>query len=153
MRARDAGAAGFLSAFAVAALVGARHLAVGTMRVPGPGFFPLVLASALLLVALALLVQALRAPRPARDAAAPVSAPAARLRPALTLVALVGYVFLMEPAGFTLATAALLAVLFTIVAPSRWPLALGGSVVAAGAVYVVFRLWLRVQLPAGPWGF
>jgi hypothetical protein len=47
----------------------------------------------------------------------------------------------------------LLAVLFTVAAPTRWPLALGGSVVAAGAAWLVFRVWLKIPLPAGPWGF
>jgi putative tricarboxylic transport membrane protein len=153
MRARDAGAAVFLSAFAVAGLMGARSLSVGTMRIPGPGFFPLVLASALLLIALALIVQAVCAPSSTTDSAARAAPGSARVRPALALGALAGYSFLMEPVGFALATVALLAVLFTIVAPSRWPLALGGSVIATGAVYVVFRLWLRVHLPIGPWGF
>jgi hypothetical protein len=59
----------------------------------------------------------------------------------------------MEPLGFAIATAMLLALLFTVVAPGRWLLALGGSVVAAGAAWLVFRVWLQVPLPAGPWGF
>jgi putative tricarboxylic transport membrane protein len=153
MRARDAGAALSLSALAVAGLVGARGLHLGTLRVPGPGFFPFVLASALLLVGLALFVAAVVAPREAANATARDVPRRARLRPVLALAALVGHAFLMESIGFALATVALLAVLFSIVAPSRWPLALGGSVIAAAAVHVVFRLWLRVQLPVGPWGF
>jgi len=35
---------------------------------------------------------------------------------------------------------------------SRWPLALAGSLVTALLTYLVFKVWLHVQLPASPWG-
>jgi putative tricarboxylic transport membrane protein len=151
MRSRDAASATVLAAFAVLALVEARRLSDGTLRTPGPGFFPLVLATGLLVLSIAIVIVALRAPAPASNGSR--ASLAGRARAVLTLAALLAYVFLMEPLGFAIATAMLLAVLFTVAAPTRWPLALGGSVVAAGAAWLVFRVWLKIPLPAGPWGF
>jgi putative tricarboxylic transport membrane protein len=151
MRSRDAASGAVLAAFAALALLEARRLSVGTLRTPGPGFFPTVLTTALLIISIAIVIVALRSP--ARETRAPRPSLAGRARAVITLAALVAYVFLMEPLGFTIATAMLLALLFTVVAPGRWLLALGGSVVAAGAAWLVFRVWLQVPLPAGPWGF
>lgn len=154
MRTRDAGAAGVLTAFSVLALAGSLGLHAGSMRTPGPGFFPLVLSVAMLVCSVALLVQALRAPAGAPPAGAPPPvAAAARLRPALALVALFVHALVMESIGFTVSTAALLAFLFVMIAPRRWPLGVAGGVVAAVVSYVVFKIWLQVELPAGPWGF
>jgi len=154
MRTRDAGAAGVLTALSALALAGSLGLHAGTMRTPGPGFFPLALSLALLVTSLALLVQALRAPSaPPSAPAAPTLASRAQARPALALVALFVHALVMESIGFTVATAALLAFLFVMVAPRRWPLGIAGGIVSAAVAYLVFKVWLQVELPAGPWGF
>jgi hypothetical protein len=35
----------------------------------------------------------------------------------------------------------------------RWFVAVGGSLVTSVAAYVVFKLWLGVNLPGGLWSF
>lgn len=153
MRARDVAPAAFLVAFAVAGLVGASRLPIGTAHQPGPGFFPLVLAAALLLTSLGLLGHAVR-PRAGAPAPA-VPAPGRRRggKAVATVGALVVYALIMETAGFTIATFLLLTFLFIVIEPRRWVIALGGSLLTALVTWVVFKLWLGVQLPVGPWGF
>jgi putative tricarboxylic transport membrane protein len=140
-----------LTAFGVAAIVGAATLPFGTVTRPAAGFFPLCLAVGLTVVATLVLLRALRAPRalptpeaPSRDGLA---------RAAAALAALLVYAFVLEPAGFALATFALIAFLFRVIEPRPWPIALGGAAVTVVVAHVVFRVWLGVRLPAGPAGF
>jgi fumarate reductase subunit D len=42
--------------------------------------------------------------------------------------------------------------LFRAVEPQRWSVVIAGSVVTSLFTYILFRLWLQVQLPMGLWG-
>jgi len=148
VRGRDRGAAVVLLVFGLLALEEARKLRFGSIAKPGPGFFPLVLALAFSLVCLALLISAIRT-RAAEAAAGP------RLAwPQIvgTMAALLVYALVLEPAGFVLATFALLLFFFKVLERQRWVSALAGSFATAFVTYLVFKVWLNVQLPAGPWG-
>jgi putative tricarboxylic transport membrane protein len=151
VRRRDLGAAAALLAFGLFALTQARGLRFGSIAAPGPGFFPLLLAAAFSLVSVGLLVTAWRmpsgAPRPwGGDASG-------ALKVLGTLVALVVYALVVEPAGFPLATFALLLFFFKALQGQRWLVAATGSLVTSLAIYVVFKAWLGVNLPPGPWRF
>ena len=115
-----------------------------------PGFFPLWLALALSVVALALLL------RPAAAAPRPVAGPPERLRPGKAVLAVLAtavYAAALEPLGFVLTTFLFLVFLLTVVEPRRRTAALAIAAATAGACHLVFKAWLDVQLPAGPWGF
>ncbi len=152
MRGRELGAAAVLLAFGLLALTQARGLRFGSVVSPGPGFFPLCLAAAFSLVSLALVVRALRAPagEPARTSGADR---AGRLKVVGTLGGVLVYALVLEWLGFLLATFALLLFFFTALQRQRWLVALGGSVATALLTYLVFKVWLGVNLPAGLWSF
>jgi putative tricarboxylic transport membrane protein len=147
----DAWSAGALALLALFALVQAAGLEIGPPTRPGPGFFPVVLAAALLVVALAILGVAWRAP-----AASPSEAPATERTDPRKLLATLGafaaYVMVFERFGFLLATVALLAFLFGRLGGYHWLVALGAAVVIAVAAYAVFDVWLQVRLPPGVLG-
>ena len=147
MRRRDLGAAAVLLAFGLFALTQARGLRFGTVVAPGPGFFPLCLAAAFSLVSLGLLVRALR--MPAGEARASSADAAGRAKVVGTLGGLMVYALVLEPVGFLLATFALLLFFLTALQRQRWFVALGGSLVTSVATYLVFKVWLGVNLPAG----
>jgi len=65
MARHDAASAGALALVALFTLLQSVRLDVGSVTRPGPGFFPLVLAAALLTVSMALLAGAWRGARPA----------------------------------------------------------------------------------------
>jgi hypothetical protein len=44
-------------------------------------------------------------------------------------------------------------VLFRVVESHGWTLAILESAASAGLGHVIFRTWLGVRLPPGPWGF
>jgi putative tricarboxylic transport membrane protein len=152
---REAASAGGLALVSLYALVESTRLDAGTLTRPGPGFFPFVLAGALLLTSLALLVRARRGCRLTAPAPSTEEGAAAR-RPwvlVATVAALAIYIAIFERAGFIVATVALLTFLFGALARYRWPIAIAASVVVTLASYLVFSTWLQVRLPAGVWGW
>jgi len=144
----DVWSAGALALVALFALVRAAQLEIGPPTRPGPGFFPVVLAVALLLAALAIMGAAWRAPAASRSET-PASERTDPKKLLATLGAFAAYVMLFERLGFLLATVALLAFLLSALGGYRWPVALGAAVVIAVASYVVFDVWLQVRLPPG----
>jgi hypothetical protein len=146
--ARDRIAAVVLVVFGIVAVEEAAKLRVGSIVRPGPGFFPLALAAAFTVVCLVLAIGAFRSRR------APATAPASLgwTKIAATMAALFVYAVVLERVGFVVATFALLLFFFKALERQRWSVALAGSIVTACVTYLVFKVWLHVQLPAGPWG-
>ena len=62
-------------------------------------------------------------------------------------------VALLKPAGFTAAYALLAAFLIRFIFRQSWRAALSVSLISAAGFWLVFVKLLRVQIPAGPWGF
>lgn len=155
MARHDAASAGALALVALFTLLQSAGLDVGSVTRPGPGFFPLVLAAALLTVSMALLTGAWRAMRRQRredgGPAPPGTAGGSARRGVLvaTLLAFAVYVVVFERLGFLLATGGFLAFLFGPIARYRWPVALGAAVGATLATHVLFDVWLQVRLPRG----
>ena len=147
---RDRAAAAVLLAFGVGGVVATRRLTIGDPGHPGPGFFPFWLALALCVVALVLLLD--RSPAAPR----PVPVAAERLRHGkvmLALAASAAYAFALESLGFLLATFLFLLLLLGAIESRRWSSSIATSAATAAACHLVFKVWLAVPLPAGPWGF
>jgi len=145
VRGRELAAAAALLAFGVWALTQARGLRFGTVAAPGPGFFPLCLAAGLCLVSLGLLVQA-------RRLAPGGAAPAGAVQPvavAGTLGALLAYAMVLERLGFLLATFLLLVFFFKALQRQSWLVVVSGSLATSLLSWVVFKMWLGVNLPSG----
>ena len=152
MRGRGRWAAGFLLLFGLLAFFEARKLLVGELGRPGPGFFPFYLAGAFSIVSLLLLIQSLRQAT-GEEKAVQDSAPSLRRGKIVwILFGLLLYVFALEPLGFLLPTFALMLFLFKAVDPLRWTAAIAGAVATSALTYAIFKLWLQIPFPAGPWG-
>jgi putative tricarboxylic transport membrane protein len=119
-------------------------LGLGAPNDPGSGF--LLFWIGLIMVALSVIVVAggLRAP----TLGAAWSATRWR-NIAAVVAALVAYAWLLPRLGFLLTTTALLVFLFKAIEPQRWWVAVAGAVTTALIAFVVFKLWLGAQLPAG----
>ena len=70
-----------------------------------------------------------------------------------TLGALLVYALLLEWLGFLLTTFALLVFFFRVLQRQSWIAVVGGALATSLLSSLVFKTWLGVQLPAGPWGF
>jgi putative tricarboxylic transport membrane protein len=144
-----------LLALAVAALAATTQIPSTRdgWAVGGPRFVPLVASLALIALALAFLLRTVW--RPDLDLARFAAAESAQTHwptPATLMAALVGYVMLMTPLGYALASA----VFFTVTARVLGSRHLArdtivGLVLGAALSYAFSRL-LGVRLPVGPWG-
>ena len=114
---------------------------------PASGFMPLVYGVLMALLAIAAtLVEVVKAKNDA-EPKDPVR------RPLMVLLALAAGVAGIEVAGFLVSM--FLAMLFLFRVAEWLPLvaSLATSAISALVLTLVFRVWLGVPLPAGPWGF
>jgi len=130
-------------ALAAGVCVEAGHLGFGSFLAPEPGFFPWIGGLALAGLSISLLVQALRRP------ALAVTPAGEWAPPALLLGALVLYVPLLEPLGYSLATTGLCIVALRILKTRSWTINVAVSLALAVGTYLLFCRALGVELPAG----
>jgi len=141
----------FLLLFAIFICVESGRLPLGSFQDPGPGFLPL--GSGIFIGVLSV-VGFLRS---RQDKTPEVTetwySKEGWKRLVVLLIALFGYAVTLEILGFLLSTFLFFIFLFRAVEPKRWIIAGGSAALASSVSYVIFQLWLKVQLPKGFWGF
>jgi putative tricarboxylic transport membrane protein len=134
-----------LGAVLLAAVVGVAswRFGLGSPLSPGPGFWPLLVALCIAGLGGALVL------RP--DAAfRAVSGAGSRWRSLWIALGTLGFfVLALEPLGYPATTSLLLLVQFRWVEGRSWRMSLGAAVPAAVVSFAIFRLLLKVPLPAG----
>lgn len=136
-----------LLVFGAGFLLEARRYAFGSPNAPGPGFLPIALGVTFVVLALVLLLRPGRLPEsvlpPDRDGT---------VRIVVTMVLLAATIALLDRLGFLVA--ATLMMLGLLLALDRRPIRdVLLAPLSTVAVYVVFKVWLRVPLPAGVLSF
>lgn len=129
------------------------RMQLGTLSAPGSGLLP-TLAGGVLAALGAVVLYAEWRPTGAGirpHAAVPVAGE--RWRVTATVIALVAYSALLGVLGLSVTTFLVLGVLFRFVARLGWAASLGWTVGATLFSHVLFRMWLKVPFPPGPWGF
>jgi len=139
-----------LIGLAVFILLEAGKLSFGSLRVPRTAFFPVILATLLLILSLILLAQALR------------SAPTGRgperievegwFRIGATLATMVGFAVVLERLGFLLSTFLLMVLLLRAIEPQAWPKVIAVALMTSLVAYTIFGWLLGIPLPAGVLG-
>jgi hypothetical protein len=134
--------AGF-AAMGLVWVLGARAMPMWERETPGPGWLPFAFGALLIALSLAAGIEALRSPAPAPET------PGGLRKPLLVLGATLAAVLGIETVGFAVAMFLMLLVLFAL-AERKPPLrsALVAAAVA-GALHVIFAVWLAVPLPTG----
>lgn len=124
---------------------GSIDLSMGSLKKPGPGFFPFLLAIVLALFSLALIHQ-----NWARDKSPlPFWQQTSWLRPLLGLIILTGYAVLVKFLGFIISTFLFLIVWMAVIERLGWKTIFGVSIAATVALFLIFGLLLDVPLPKG----
>lgn len=151
MRRADRVAAVILLALAVASsATAARRYTYWSASGPGSGFLPFWLGVALAILAIILLVGAVRQRDPG-SAWAPRGHGAVRF--VVVILATAAFIVLMPVLGMTLATALFLTVLLKALEGRSWATTLGVAVGMAAANWAIFARWLGVPFPVGVFGF
>jgi len=125
---------------------GFMHLKLGTLHQPGPGFFPFWGGVVLGLLSLVLLLNSLKN----KDRLSLSGLKSSKLL--LATGAILAYLLMLETLGFVTITFLFLFLLFRM-EYKGWVFSAVFALVGAGSSYALFQLWLKTQLPAGPFGF
>jgi len=125
-----------------------RSLSIGSLRVPGPGFFPLLLAAVMMILSLFLII-----PEKKKESIRKVFSIRLIGRVSIVFVALLVYFFFLESLGFIIVSFFLMTFLFVVVASQKWHIALSQAFFFVGLAYLLFEILLKSQLPRGVIGF
>lgn len=142
--------ASFLLFFGAIICWEARNLDMGRIVKPGPGFFPFWLGFSLTLVAAALIIHHRR--KNPKEPAQALWKGRQWNKIVYLLGALLLYAFFLEFLGYLIATFCLMFFLFRSVEKQKWSVVIFGSIISSLTTYLLFKVWLQVQLPMGLWG-
>jgi putative tricarboxylic transport membrane protein len=142
----------FWVAFSVFVCLESLQAGVGTLGRPGAGFLSFWSALILGLLAMILVVGSF-AVRSKEPKTVELFGKRKRSNVVIALVSLLLYVVFVERAGYLVTTFGLMIILYVIAGRSRVWVQIIGAVVTVLVTYIVFDLWLGVQLPKGMLSF
>jgi len=133
--------------------IGAIRLNLGSLHYPGPGFIPFLTGAFLGVFGLILGFSKISNGFEEEITRKKIWAKGSGKNILLPLLALFGYVLLLDLLGFLITTFLFLLLLFKLTEPKRRfiPLALAGS--TAVLSYFLFCVWLQCQFPKGAFKF
>jgi putative tricarboxylic transport membrane protein len=135
----------------LAVCLGSLQYKMGSPASPGTGFMPFLTGAAICFFSGAGLIHATLRRRKGEGWTSPLQG--VRWKNAMViLISLLAYALLMVPLGFFLTTTLFIAFLLRAITPQRWSVVAAGSILTATASYLLFEVWLKAQLPKGPWG-
>ncbi|MEW6113119.1 MAG: tripartite tricarboxylate transporter TctB family protein [Thermodesulfobacteriota bacterium] len=129
----------------------ARRVEIGTWNEPGPGFLPFWAGITLCLMAVGLFVGSVRRAGPVLPKFLPQADSWKRV--VATFIAMVVYVEIMNPLGFTLATFVFVGFLVKFIFPQTWTRTVIVAGLSALGARLLFINLLKTQLPHGYFGF
>ncbi len=135
--------------FSVLVCVLGFKLGFGSFSQPQAGFMPVLAAVLLAVLATADLISGIaknwNQEKPDREVWAGINWG----KLIITLLILIAYTVLFSTLGFIIATVLLLVVLFRLMEPRPWVTVVGGSLATTALFYLIFKVGLESQLPAG----
>lgn len=146
---------GFLVILGMAYLIYNTQYPLGTLSKPGPGVFPLILGSMVVLLASAQIIQALRqrqktkANRTINTAQEVAEVALDERRPWLMALIIAAYITCLNFVGFYISTFLLVIAGSKLMGARDWTrlIALAAGILIA--CYFIFAMWLRLPLPRG----
>jgi putative tricarboxylic transport membrane protein len=139
-------------AVGIAIALSSLHYDIGSFESPGTGFLPFLVGCAIAFLASIGLFQSTLEWRKGVGWI-PVLRGVLWKKLLLVVAALFAYAVLMQPLGFVLCTVVFMGVLLRGVEPQPWRVVIVGAIGTALGAFVIFNVWLKTQLPQGPWGF
>lgn len=143
----------FLMVFSAGICLSSFRIGIGTLHVPGSGFFPFWGGIALGLLSLANFLVTTIQRRQAIQEVASEGKDVSWKNLSLTFSFLLAYPVFLILVGFPLATFLFFFLFLRCIEPQKWSIVFGLSATAAVLAYVVFQYSLKLQFPAGVFGF
>lgn len=136
--------------FSVAVVYASYRIGLGSLNKPGPGFLPFWAGVILFGLSMLVFVQSRLIQQTTEKISLSELWSGMRWRkPIYILIALFAYELTFTYLGFILTTMALLIFLFKGIEPTKWFWAIVGAALVSVASFVIFGVWLQVQLPRG----
>ena len=148
MKSRDLISGIVLFLFGMGVFVIAWSYPLGTFRMPGGGFFPLI--ASILLMALAGILMGLSFSKKHQQTNRDTPffpAKEAPIRVVIGFLSLIGYRYLLPVMGFTFATGFFVFILVLFLGNYNWKFSVVFSILTAVIAYYLFQVWLQIPLP------
>ncbi len=124
---------------------------MGSFSDPGPGALPFGLGLVFVMLSMILLFQSHRIKNPENEKHLPFGP--RRLKVFFIILFLGLIIFLLESLGYLLSIFLMISLSMLIMEPRRWVSALLLGAIASYSSYMLFDVWLKVQLPKGLFHF
>jgi putative tricarboxylic transport membrane protein len=123
-------------------------LGVGSVTEIGPGFIPFWCGVILCILSLGVLLQVRKAARKSKQPTVmELWAGENWSKPVIVAFLIVAYIVLFNRLGFIFDTTIFLMALLRTIKPVKWGITIGTAIAISLITFVVFDLWLKVQLP------
>ena len=154
MRQKDIISGSFLLILGFFVIFNSACLDVGTLSDPGPGLIPLMPGIILSILAIALILRSCLHKK-GSDNDKEAVADGLKCRPVvvITLAVMLAFALLLQYLGFVVTSILMMLFLFKVIGHHSWMRSILGATSSVGVCYMVFKVWLTVQFPNGPWGF
>jgi hypothetical protein len=124
---------------------------MGTLSEPGPGALPFGLGLVFVLLSSILLFRSWRSKAPENEKRLSFGSRWHKILMIILFLALV--TFFLESLGYLLSIFLMITLSMLIMEPKRWISALLLGIISSFSSYVLFDIWLKVQLPEGLFHF
>ena len=135
----------------IASALGSWRLELGTFKSPGAGLVPFLISVILIILSIIVVITSHEIRRSFQEVLNIWSGVDIK-KIVLVLVYLLGYAFCLEKIGYITTTLIFFLILLKTVGSLKWRVVIITSVLAVSLSYVIFVVFLKVQLPSGIWG-
>jgi len=125
---------------------------IGTFRDPGPGLFPLITGILMGIISGGMFIKSHLQSASARQESLGEDKRLWHNKCVATVVIMLLYAITIDWLGFLTVTLLILFFLYKAVGDLSLKVSLGGAILTAAIAYLLFKVWLNVQLPVGPLG-
>lgn len=132
--------------------ISALRIHIGTIGDPGPGLFPLITGILMGVIAGGMFIKSYLQSASAGQEPLGADKKLWHNKSVTTVVIMFLYAIAIDWLGFLTVTLVGLFILYKAVGNLSLKVSLGGAIVTAVIAYLLFKVWLNVQLPAGPLG-
>jgi len=124
---------------------------IGTIRYPGPGFFPFCVG--LVMAGLSLIAMIQSVGKYEQEEKRDHQEPFRWWNIVIILAAILVYALVLETVGFLICTFLFVSLLLKVVEPQSWKATILGGLIMAVSSNIVFNVILQSQIPSGIFGF